>query len=643
MIVTPSPRSKSDPDRNLGIPMALSIKTSYDACRRAFDDFVEFIEDPTKENPEELRIQTWRDELGRLRMWAGNIGAHQSGQSSLDFRLRDSSHIRDKIITLLEDLPQRLQDVKEVILEGEDEDLVSLGESDSEQEPSQTQIHQLRENVGTIINCLFEMSMLVRTPARNDHRIGSNKADVAHYESYDCNHVRSKYPAADERLVSRLGRAITRRRMYLKYRERHAMKLRQGLDPGSINDHGSDILSETVATGVQARSINFNHRVSESGFSETSYAPTLLSGGNVTIPTPPRASRNCAPFECPYCHFIITVNSTRSWTRHVFNDLQPYVCTNPECMTPDILFTTKHEWLDHVKMAHSRHTHSGTNLGQQDQQHECELCGAFLVSETRHTQHLARHMQELALFIRPPDEEDSDDDSHDGETGSKQSVSLSDRSDIYSDDDSDTLEVSRPMDEAHALDTWAERDAEVDTDGKLYQGVDTTQENDNVGGSSGKRLRSGPGTAGNSEDISQDHTDPTEITDLEPVKQLMEDAVADKIDLKESQNRDEEEADKAFEMRMRDTLLKAGYSEESIEKTLKGKINSADKSEGRDIVDLTRPTYVKVHRKHLSPDTLDLYGLPWEWDRVSLLLPCLSRCIDPAPERFELYNDKTVG
>lgn len=34
-------------------------------------------------------------------------------------------------------------------------------------------------------------------------------------------------------------------------------------------------------------------------------------------------------------------------------------------------------------------------------------------------------------------------------------------------------------------------------------------------------------------------------------------------------------------------------------------------------VDLTRPTYIMVHRKHLSPATLDAYSLPWEWKRVN--------------------------
>lgn len=31
---------------------------------------------------------------------------------------------------------------------------------------------------------------------------------------------------------------------------------------------------------------------------------------------------------------------------------------------------------------------------------------------------------------------------------------------------------------------------------------------------------------------------------------------------------------------------------------------------------LSRPTYIKVHRKHIDPITLDAYRLPWEWDEV---------------------------
>ena len=44
------------------------------------------------------------------------------------------------------------------------------------------------------------------------------------------------------------------------------------------------------------------------------------------------------------------------------------------------------------------------------------------------------------------------------------------------------------------------------------------------------------------------------------------------------------------------------------------------------MLDLALPTYIMVHRRHLSPDTLDAYELPWEWKEVSPPC-CLVRCL----------------
>lgn len=102
------------------------------------------------------------------------------------------------------------------------------------------------------------------------------------------------------------------------------------------------------------------------------------------------------------------------------------------------------------------------------------------------------------------------------------------------------------------------------------------------------------------------------------------------------EKKDKEEADKAFRDRVRATFLKAGYSDESIERILE-KEAKGGKDEQKKIVDLTRPTYIKVHRKHLSPDTLDAYSLPWEWDEVSELNPFSEARSDHA--KAELIND----
>lgn len=70
----------------------------------------------------------------------------------------------------------------------------------------------------------------------------------------------------------------------------------------------------------------------------------------------------------------------------------------------------------------------------------------------------------------------------------------------------------------------------------------------------------------------------------------------------------------------------------------------------------SKPTYLKVNRKHVSPETLDAYDLPWEWDDVSLSCECstivfstshltTSNYIDmrSSTARFHLYRHQAMG
>lgn len=53
---------------------------------------------------------TISDKLSRFKLWAGNIGAHRTGRSSLDYRLRDSSHLHGQVARLLDDLISSLNE-----------------------------------------------------------------------------------------------------------------------------------------------------------------------------------------------------------------------------------------------------------------------------------------------------------------------------------------------------------------------------------------------------------------------------------------------------------------------------------------------------------------------------------------------------
>ncbi|KAL8970662.1 MAG: hypothetical protein Q9183_001410 [Haloplaca sp. 2 TL-2023] len=124
-------------------------------------------------------------------------------------------------------------------------------------------------------------------------------------------------------------------------------------------------------------------------------------------------------------------------------------------------------------------------------------------------------------------------------------------------------------------------------------------------------------------------------------KRVLEEAEREKYEKQMKEKKKKEEEDKTFKARLKEMYLAQGYSEESIEimindheKKKQGHVSPNQHSPhalgghahgGHDgamvrvneppkVVDLNRPTYIKVHRKYLSPDTLDAYDLPWEWD-----------------------------
>jgi hypothetical protein len=84
---------------------------------------------------------------------------------------------------------------------------------------------------------------------------------------------------------------------------------------------------------------------------------------------------------------------------------------------------------------------------------------------------------------------------------------------------------------------------------------------------------------------------------------------------KEKEKREKEEQDRKFEERFKIQFMQAGYTEEQAEAVLQKKaVESQKKQTNTMAIDLSRPTWIKVKREWLLPETLDHYYLPWEWD-----------------------------
>ncbi|KAL8926547.1 MAG: hypothetical protein Q9208_002874 [Pyrenodesmia sp. 3 TL-2023] len=161
--------------------MAPSILSSVIACHNAFDELIDDIQNADEGDP-----QDWAGERGRLCMWTAYNCAKETGPSSLDFRLRDSSHVRQPIIKFLNDLLLRLKEVQKARAGGEESDTESTEDEDEdedadgdEDEAPGTYMDALRSSVGVLINCLNGMSILADNPARIDHRIGVKQSDVS--------------------------------------------------------------------------------------------------------------------------------------------------------------------------------------------------------------------------------------------------------------------------------------------------------------------------------------------------------------------------------------------------------------------------------------------------------------------------------
>ncbi|KAF4760979.1 hypothetical protein HAV15_006523 [Penicillium sp. str.  len=347
----------------------------------------------------------WKDELGRLRVWAANIGAHQTGQSSLDYRLRDASHIKEQTLRVLKRLQRTTEDINDILHHSPGDDDFSDLSGDEEDDEHQTEMQSIYHALRDTINNLFQMSMLIRQPAQHDRLLGTKRSDAVFYEQFDLRYVSDKYPQAGEDISKRLGLAISQRRAVMQYRERHRTKLGQGLNQviEDQTDGQSTKLSDTVATEFVEVSPAVNDNLELlTVASQTSYAQTILNGAEgAVLPSPPKDSANGAPFECPYCFVIITIANRRAWARHVFNDLMPYLCIFPSCPTPHRLYESRREWFSHLQSQHSISETPNVHV-------DCPLCLCSLPSGKQLERHVGRHLEELSLFALPRSEEDDE-------------------------------------------------------------------------------------------------------------------------------------------------------------------------------------------------------------------------------------------
>jgi hypothetical protein len=306
--------------------MAESISSRVARCLALFRDLVDPPDGAELDFPDGVVLQMI-DEQSRFKVWSGNIGAHKTGMSSLDYRLRDASHIKSQVINLLKDLGQLVEDAS-AIARGQQTpwDQDELGEddfadSDSDESPD-TELGQIAVDMADVVNCLLRLTVSIRNPAPHDRYTQAKSTDASHYEPFDIQHVRSKFDDIEPWLADRLGKAISRRRQYLKYRHSHHEKLSHGLDEAELGASKA-LEDQTVASSIpshlkegrvsstQAQPV-LTDDASDAGMSQTSYATSMATLDRLTIPPLPEEA-HAGPFQCCLCYMMIVVRDRAAW------------------------------------------------------------------------------------------------------------------------------------------------------------------------------------------------------------------------------------------------------------------------------------------------------------------------------------------
>lgn len=95
--------------------MENSIAKTVRSCMRAFQSLSAAVLEASEQQDHslgEMNSEWAKDKFDRFKLWSQNIGAHRSGRSSLDYRLRDASNLKKQAIDLVGDLAQALEDGK---------------------------------------------------------------------------------------------------------------------------------------------------------------------------------------------------------------------------------------------------------------------------------------------------------------------------------------------------------------------------------------------------------------------------------------------------------------------------------------------------------------------------------------------------
>lgn len=114
----------------------------------------------------------WADELGRFRVWVANMGAQETGEYSLDERLRDIPHIKEQIKRSLNRLRRAIRDLQEALRIISHDEITSDDIcSDEDEDQGKTECQLIYKDICDTISELFKAAILMQRAEQHEHSV----------------------------------------------------------------------------------------------------------------------------------------------------------------------------------------------------------------------------------------------------------------------------------------------------------------------------------------------------------------------------------------------------------------------------------------------------------------------------------------
>lgn len=325
----------------------------------------------------------------------------------------------DKIGSQQKELDLHLGSAEAMLAERSSFDADLENESFSDSDISEEDFSELLDEVALYTDCLMDLTPALENPALDVLALDKEAVPTETFKASSaltltfCRRIRDLFPPLPVKLVERFAEANNRRSQRIQSQIRDASepaltrretKSATSSEP-TFSETGPDYSVTTKSSFVsssvfdempapQEKANELDDNASQTTFASfsTSFSVDDRLGRPRVPPLPDGAAQGKA-VECIACNKEVNnVRTRQAWKRHVFNDLQPYVCTNVECEHLLLLFSSRKRFAEHEK-----------SHGITEPLRACPFCPneRDKIPQIAYFKHVGRHLQEVCLAVLP--------------------------------------------------------------------------------------------------------------------------------------------------------------------------------------------------------------------------------------------------